>query len=615
MTIGSVIPHALPLSAAPSRRPRAASPPPAAPTPRQDRVGHFLADVRASALEQTRYVSATWIGELTGMAIGGSVMGPLGLALGNLYIVTGGTALLGGLGALAGYAAEKHHLGQKIAGALGLHHRAQAEIGAGAALAAGAVRATPNIVYPAIANATAAERAVIMKALEAMPLSDVSSVQQIGVVNGLEKLGASGLTQPLYFGNHILLGHESMADAAFGYTTTIHEAGHTLDFTRGFGPIGSLSTFGPFGKGPYWFDPDIDVPGQPPYAATNRFEDFAQTHMAYHVHPEEMKSLSPDKFAAMDKLHQPGPVDRLLDRSGVRQVGRTLGEATEKIPYLRTALDLGAAIVGPAVVHSGAAHLEKAIAAHDDVQRFQGKMRLAAGFAYLFKTAAPLGLAASVAQYVYSKQLQHGTITVEQANRRADAFLALSLGPIGTSGMAALQTLEKEGIAPLDAPTPAVPKNAPGVISSLAGALVGSYAGQVAGTLLGTAVGGVGGALAGAWWGKVGGALLGLGAVSAVRALKARHNGVAPSGGLTGRDKLHLTAVLGGAAVGGTLGTVGGGWAGAALGGALGNAVGGPVGAGIGSLLGRVAGVVGASYGGAKLGAAAGRHVAPDEGT
>lgn len=668
-----------PLLATPPRAAAAGTPAPATPaapasppkTARQERIGAFLHETERSALDQTKFLTATWMGELVGMAVGGAVMGPIGLAMGNLYFITGGTALLGGLGALAGYAAEKHHLGSKIAnGVRKLFGREEqppaatptpgtspstptttpapapaagptaggsvatpapltgpaapvnpqpsssllSKIGAGAGFAAGIVRATPNIVYPTISAATAAEKAIIMNALESMPLRDVTSVSQISVVDGLENLGASGMAQPLYFRNQITLGRESLGYEGFGHDVTVHEVGHTLDFTRGFGPLGSLSMGGPFGKGPYFTDSFIDVPGEAPYAATNRIEDFAQTHMAYHTKPDLMRSVNPEKFEAMDALHHPGPLDRALDRPGVRNVGRSIGELYEQAPYLRMAVDLAGALIAPATLHNGAKHLDKAMNEGDDYARFQGKMRMATGFAYMFKAAAPLGLVTTVAQHVMSKSVQSGAMTVEEAHRKADKFLAVSMGPIGTTGMAAFETLEKEGITP-HPPANALPsgKNVPGIVTTLAGTLVGSYLGQMGGALVGTALGGVGGAVSGAYWGKIGGAMLGLGAVAAYKSFKMR--GTAAQGGMTGRDKLHLAGVLGGATVGGALGTAAGSMGGAFVGGALGGAVGGPVGAGVGSFIGRVVGVVGLSYAGARVGSSLGSKIAPDDGT
>lgn len=580
------------------------------------RVAGFVDDVQRTACEQTRFLSAMWVGELVGAAVGAAVALPLGLGAGSVFAMSLSATVFGGLGVAAGYLAETLRAGERAPDAPLL-------------AVGGAARAVSNIAFPTVSAAQASDVAVIQSALDALPLSAVTSVSRIETVQGLEGIGASGIALPQGFRNAIALDPNALVDAEFGRTTTIHEIGHTVDFSQGIGPEGAASLFGPYGKGPFWVDPRLDLPNEAPYAATNRLEDFAQTHLAYHTEPDKLQALLPEKFAHVDAMYGPSVTGQVLDRPAVREVGQQIGEMTGRVPGARGVLDLAAAVVAPLALHGGAARLERGLVDDDADARFAGKMRLAQAFSYLFKAAAPIGLAASIAHGIYRSRVASGRLSAQDAERHADGWLTLTAGPVGAAGLAVARQVrenaatatetpvstsepagvsavpaQREDAASLSEAAPAQPARGSGAVTAAAAAVGMAGVGQVVGAAVGTALGGVAGAFVGAWWGRVGGGLLGMGAVSALQAhRRAARN---PAQRLTAADARGLASVVGGAGIGSALGAAAGIAGGAAVGGLVGGAVAGPLGATLGSLAVQMVAAPILSAAGARRGAALG---------
>lgn len=569
------------------------------PPDRSQRINHFVAQGKVQATSYLRDLSAAYAGELVGMTVGSIIMAPIALKAGNLYLLTGGAALAGGLGAIGSYM-----LSQKTArkaaeeantkpGKLG---------GADLALAGGlALKSLPKFIYPTIVGATAAEQEIIYRGLDSLPLSGVTSAATIDVGRGLQAVGASGLATPLFSQSRIFLDRDEMMYPGWGEKVTVHEIGHTFDFTQGFGPIGSRSQWsGGFGKTPFVSD----------YAHTNRMEDYAESYLEYHTNPEGLRQVAPDKFRAIDASQQQGVVDVAMDRPEVRNAGKSVAQAIGAVPYARNVLELAGSLLAPAALFRGATQLSEGLRQDDEVKKFEGKLNLASGALLFVPGGAPLALLASGSQFVLGSQVASGSLTIEEANQKADTILALATGPFGMVGRAAQSEMAKAGVDLDDDryqfDLKAVPASPVGAVLSTVGGLA---LGSLAGSCIGTALGGPVGAAAGMFWGRLAGAGVGLGGYGLYAAWKNRGSAAeADPLALTKGDKAFLAKVVGGAAAGGVVGSVAGGWGGAAVGRVIGTALAGAAGGVTGATLGTAVGVLGGSYVLAKAGAALGRQ-------
>ncbi|MEW6283214.1 MAG: hypothetical protein AB1758_31685, partial [Candidatus Eremiobacterota bacterium] len=382
-----------PLSPAPVRAsrpgeaeaPAVATSPPRAPrqSTRAERLSHWARNLQSSTLANLRFGSAAFAGQMVGMVVGAAIFTPLALSMGNPYVLTGGTALVGGAVAMGGYFVEKLRSGSESTRGAG-STVADAALGAGTAL-----KAMPRFLYPSLMGATGADRQLIMEALDRLPMGSVTSTSSIQVIPGLENTGALGICHPLFSQNRILLDRAALGwFPGFNHELVSHEVGHARDFARGYGPFGAHSLPGPFGSAPFVTE----------YAQTNRFEDFAETHAHYHMEREALARATPEKFQIMDQLHRQGLTERFTEQPAVRDAGRSVGQALERVPYLREGLELAAALVGPLQVNRGAAALEEGLRRGDPDKKFQGKMTLATGALLMNPGWAPAGLAVTMAQ-------------------------------------------------------------------------------------------------------------------------------------------------------------------------------------------------------------------------
>ncbi len=551
-----------------------------------DRLAHFVQSAKLSAVESLGSYSSAAMGYLVGACAGALISTPLALSLGNMYVMTGGTAAAGGLGALAGHLLDKRKKPAQEDGAL----RQGAEaVGTAATM-------LRSIAYPTLVNATGAERELVYRALDSIPMSGVNSVKTIDLVDGLQKQGIAGVAHPIMSQNRILLDKAEMGiRSSWGEDVTIHEVGHTHDFTRGFGPLGSRSQWaGGFGKAPFISE----------YAHTNRMEDYAESYLNYHRYRDQLHAQTPGKEAALAASHREGVTDVLRNRESVRETGKKIGEVLGSVPYLRTGVELGLSLIAPLQIHHGAGQLEAGLESGSDELKLDGKMNLAKG-AFLTLGMAPLSLATTAAHMALKHQVDRGSMTAADASSVANAVLAVSTGPVGMVGAAAGSELRKAGVD-LDDTRVRAPLEKGSAMGTVLATISGAAAGGVLGSLLGTAMGGVVGGIGGLMWGQLSGAALGFGGYTAAQTLRQDRREGDPLA-LTGGDKAWLGKVLGPTLVGGVGGTIAGGYLGAMAGEAIGAAVGGPVGAVTGGFLGRAAGVMGGSYALAKAGAVAGR--------
>lgn len=595
-----------------ARAPRPAAAPPV-PEPRDsvssapgrpERLSHFLREASRSSLQHLRFLSSVVAGELIGMAAGAAIFTPVALHAGNLMFMTGGAALTGAAGALAGYFVENSRKGAEAAPPAEPRPGASAApsaavSGTDALLAAGAaLRAMPRFVYPTITGATATEKQVISEALDALPLKDATAVSTIGVVEGMGAQGIAGVAHSVLTHSRILLERSELAIPGWNKEVTTHEVGHTVDMREGIGPLLSASSRGGFGRPPFVSD----------YASTNRMEDFAESYVRYRTDPTGLKDFSAGKHEVIDRISQPGLGERLVDRPAVREAGRRIGDALGKVPHLRTALELAGGLLAPLQVHRGAEQLEQGYAENDATRKFQGKLTLAQGALLLVPGGAPLAVGAAAAHLVLASQVQAG-MDPARANEVSNKVLAVALGPVGMIGSALAGELGKAGVD-LDGGTAEV--QAAGTQGSFLRGLLwtvgGMGVGSVAGAAVGTALGGVPGAILGSQVGRLGGAATGLAGYGVIRALQAEKVESQSSDlDLTRDDKIFLAKVAGGAVLGGGAGAVAGAMAGRLAGAALGAAIGGPAGAAIGGSAGRYLGMMGGSLLLGKAGAALGR--------
>ncbi|MCL5036649.1 MAG: hypothetical protein M1269_05960 [Chloroflexi bacterium] len=394
-------------------------------------------------------------------------------------------------------------------------------IGKGFGAVGKGMKAIPRFLYPSIENATGAEKELILKTLDEMPLRTVTSTYKIAVNPDLAtKYNASGMARNSLFANMIELDKGSMAVDEFNKGVVIHELGHTKDFNEGLMQVTNPSLKGPWGKGPYVYDQWIDASPNSTYASTNHWEDFAQSHKFYHMHPEELKATNPEKYAAMQKLNEPNLYDKVMDHKPIRDAGKAISEAIDKVPYLRTGLEWLGAVTGPLTLRAGAVKYEKGVIENDEKKKFDGKMDMAKGAVYTMRATAPAGVALSLTHWILGRRIKNGKMTAEKASRIANAVLAVATGPVGTTAYVAMQELSK----PEPSKGPYKPHKLKGeklrtsdkaFIAKVGGGAViggaaGTFAGLKGGVIAGAALGGLVGGPVGAGVGAVAGGVLGV---------------------------------------------------------------------------------------------------------
>lgn len=429
-------------------------------------------------------------------------------------------------------------------------------------------KAVPKFIYPSIRNADPAEFKAIIETLDSLPLRAVTSTDSITMSSTLIEQGAAGRAWDVNFGSPIELDKGQFAIKDFGRGTLIHELGHTVDFSANPLPRVGYSSASPWGKGPYVVDPWLDWGDHPPYSSTNRFEDFAQSYKFYHESPDKLKEVSLEKFEAMEKIHAPTLYDKVMDRSGIRELGKKTAQLIDKVPHLRTALNVLASIASPLELHRGSDKLEEGIKNADITKKYEGKMHLAQGLSFAQKVTAPLGLGIMLSRIAFNRKIKKGKWSVEKADQLASKVLAAMAGPIGMTCLAASNELLKP-----DSET-----------SMKAQSSKGFKYDKV----------------------KPNKAFVLRDEINVTRSDE-NEKIKSEDTKLTRDDKKFVAKVAGGAVTGGAAGTAAGWIGGGAAGAVLGGLVGGPFGAALGGFLGKAAGTMFLSYQGAKIGAKAGR--------
>ncbi len=570
------------------------------------RIGHFVRTVTQESLQHVRYLSGAAAFRNVGSAVGSLTLTPLAIKMasdnaalvGGLAI--GGTVAAGALGGLLGYiwlrnsdegASKEFSQPTSVGKAVDI----SLDVVSG-------LNALPKFIYPSIYGATELQRANIYAALDQLPLSNATASATMTVVPNLVGTGISGMSQPGASYGRILLDSARLDRAEAARDLVFHENGHAVDYSGGFGLLGSNNWRAGFGKGPFISE----------YAGANRYEDFADTYEAYHQDPAAVTAAFPEKAEAIARASRQGPLEHAADTPRVREAGKAVGETLGKVPYLRDGLELAASLVGPVQMYRGAGDLIEGFETDNDSQKLKGKLNLASGLFLSLPGAAPLALASSLAgAALKGLASEDNPQAMKTANAWANRVLATSAGPVGMTIAAVQGELSANGLNFNDSQGFSAQgwKNSRpdrsymlrGTIATVGGAVGGSLAGAA----IGAALAGRTGAAVGGVWGQLAGGALGLGAYGVARALQNDKKTQHPLA-LTGGDKKFLGGLVGGALVGGSVGTGLGTYGGRALGELVGNMVAGPSG---GVLLGTVGGWTGAlvgAYSGAKLGSAAG---------
>lgn len=577
------------------------------PNTRETRINHFVAKSGKASLEYLRYLSTIYAANLVGSTVGSLIFTPIGISLAKEQAAVvggfgiGGAVAGGALAALGGYFYERHRDKNNSDVKLTAFSKPGGisdSLLSGAAL----MSSMPKIAYPTIYGATPEQRRMIYSSLDTLPLKDVTASQTMTVVQGLEKTGIGGMSQPLLGQTRILFDNDNLNSASFGPELVIHEQAHAVDYKQGFGLLGSLNWRGGFGKGPFVSE----------YAAGNRYEDFAESYHAFQTDPE-FAAKFPEKAAVLQAAAIKTPSEQLVDRPQIREVGKKMGESMSSVPYLRNAVELGMSLVSPLMIHKGSVELESGLATDDPARLLQGKMNLATGLMLAMPGGAPFALGTTIAYQALLRHAHGNEQKLQQANNVADVVLGVSTGPVGMAAFAVGNELKEAGIDLSKANFRSVGTDTVIKPATMLKGLVATVGGSVAGSLLGVTIGsaltGPSGAAIGALWGRVGGGLLGLGAYGALSAFKKDPNHETSPYDLTRDDKVFLGKVVGGGLTGAAIGTVigsqGGKWAGEMIG----QSLGGPTGKAVGAWVGGLGGTMIASYGLAAAGASIGRSL------
>lgn len=576
------------------------------PNTREVRIGRFVKLLTRESLEHLRYLSTMYAFNMVGTTVGLIAATPVGIHFANdNAAVVGGVAIGGGVAAGAVAAAIGYGLERRADKNHKPDEKESSTTKAAESLVtvASALRAMPKFIYPSVVG-TAAEEKAIYDALDKLPLKDVTASSVLHVVPGLTDTGISGMAQPGLTHTRILLDQGYINDGR-AESLVHHEQGHAVDYSGGYGLLGALNWRGPFGSGPFVSE----------YASGNRYEDWAESYEAYHRDPVAFARDFPQKAHIIEQAERTTPGEHMLDNEQVRHAGRTVGHALGQVPFLRTGLETGLALLSPIQLHRGAKALAQGLVHDDDALKLRGKMSLITGVLMGLPGGAPLATVASAMNVGFQATTGDNPQKLKQANALADKFMSVATGPVGMASVAIGQELAKAGVdlskldyTPDDFDAPIKPgKMIQGLISTVGGGVAGSLIGASLGGALG---GGVGASMA-AFWGRIGGGLIGLGAYGAYRAYKTEKQEPNPYD-LTRGDKIFLTKIVGGAVAGAALGTAAGVTGGRALGALIGNTL-LPGSESWTSNLGGWAGALIGSYALGKAGAVVGRKLTESE--
>ncbi|MFP4498957.1 MAG: hypothetical protein ACLFQV_12170 [Vulcanimicrobiota bacterium] len=449
---------------------------------------------------------------------------------------------------------SSNEIASKLAGSLGT--------------VAKAGRGVPNILYPQVIDASAAQKEVVYQVLDSLPASTATSTDRIFMAPDLEPLGRATALPA-----ESLVELRKMPEVMGKGTpieTLIHEMGHTHDFASGPTPFINRSSFEPFGEGPYFYEA-YEMGREAPYAAKNRFEDWAQSFEAYYAEPENLQAQCPEKFEAIKEFHESSVYDKVVEKTGIREAGKKLSEAIDAVPGLRTGINMARNAAGPITFRIGVEDYKKGLGKDNKAEKFSGKMNMAQGIAYSTKFLAPVGLGITAAKWLMGRRIKKGKLAVEKADKIASGFLAAMTGPLGMITLAASQVLTENGKKAQKDGHGQVPAKKDDIRLEYEDV---HYDSNITPSVLNT------------------------GSRPERKSYK-----------LTSDDKKLIAKVSTGALAGGVAGTAAGFTVGGLIGTTVGALIGGPVGASVLGLAGYAAGTLFGSYKGGKMGAKIGKYL------
>ncbi len=198
-----------------------------------------------------------------------------------------------------------------------------------------------------------------------------------------------------------------------------HELGHANDFLHAQHLNGFISSMKPFNKPPYVTD----------YAKTNQFEDLAESYAYYHLMPEKLKEIAPEKYEALAKVEavkSVDPLNMIASQPPLRKLGRAIGELLSKLPYPVRMFTVALGTSLPLYSFSKAA---------DDLAKGKGDRLKAKSIATsalaAILTPPSVTLATVIEGIALKSAVKRGKISEDTAHKILDSTIALVLGPLG----------------------------------------------------------------------------------------------------------------------------------------------------------------------------------------
>lgn len=362
---------------------------------------------------------------------------------------------------------------------------------AGAGALMRSFQALPEIAYPSIYGATAAEKAQIMESLDALPFHHVSGVRSIRMTDEIHShrpgWTVRGRANDLDVSNRIRLSRSALKDPAQFERTLIHEIGHTVDYeSQDLRLFNERSTSEPFGEGPYISD----------YAKTNHREDFAESFEEYFVDPEKLKEQAPEKHDVIHEMSQPNFLERLVDREEFKETGKFIGEQFGDSEIARHTAQGAVIATGLLQGIHGVAQWARSSKTGDSLGHASGVLNTISGLSFFAGLNPFVGMAFHGANQALQSAVKRQHLSPEEV----ESAVTLPVRPLEYIFGRETAKIEREH-RPLKVAAVALGGAAGGAV----GAFVGPYAGVMAGYHLAGPVGGAVGMVAGGMLGFFGG--------------------------------------------------------------------------------------------------------------
>jgi hypothetical protein len=364
-----------------------------------------------------------------------------------------------------------------------------------AATANAVLEAFPGFIYPSIHNASAAEQAQIMATLDKLPLNHVSGVDTIEMdpVIPSDRQGWVILGRAHDYGlsNDIHLSRTELTTPAKMEDTLIHEVGHTVDYNHKPYPFGpGASAHHGYGHGGHVTE----------YAQTNAKEDYAESYQEYHQRPDNLKKVSPEKFADQQRNNHQSWAQQLVDRKEFRETGKFLGHLMGPNKATRQTIETARSGAGALQLANGVAQWAGSASTGNAMQHASGILNTISG-AVMLSGVAPL---ASVGLQAANLSLRRAVKRGDLSGAEVESTISVPVRPIEAAFGRQPARIQDD-----HRPGKVVAVAAAGALGGTAGAMVGPYAGVIGGYHLAGGLGGAVGLVAGGVLGFLGGTELG----------------------------------------------------------------------------------------------------------